>query len=174
MNSVRAIHGQFVHHKNKRIHLKSFWSVVLGTTEITMHRLREKVLLESIWIRGGGYINPCGPLSVCCTICFCCLDVRYGNTPKKVNTIILLNRTIRSFLLHAKTFLDTSLLRFDSMPTGSNNPTTVSGPLLVTQAQFNVSYYVFTAPVNFVYLLRGSLSSYSYFSFFLLSCDRAS
>jgi hypothetical protein len=35
------------------------------------------------------YITPCGPLSVCCTICFCCLDLRYGNIPKKLKTIIL-------------------------------------------------------------------------------------
>jgi len=41
MNSVRAIHEHFVHHKKKRIHLKSFWAVVVGTTETNKHRLKD-------------------------------------------------------------------------------------------------------------------------------------
>jgi hypothetical protein len=48
MNSVRPIHGHFVHHKNKSKYLKAFWVVVVGTTEATKLRLNEKVLFEAI------------------------------------------------------------------------------------------------------------------------------
>jgi hypothetical protein len=48
MNSVRAIHGHFVHHKNKCKYLKVFWAVVVGTQETTKLRLNEKVLFEAI------------------------------------------------------------------------------------------------------------------------------
>jgi hypothetical protein len=166
MNSVRAIHGHFVRHKNKYTHLKAFWDVVVGTTETTKRRLHEKILFETL-NAGGVLYNSCGCLSVCCTLCFCCLDVRYGNIPTKLNTIILLSRTVRCFLLHAKTFLDTGLLRFDRTATGSNNHAGVSGPLLVIQPRFNISCYL--PLLSNALFLRGSLPSHSYF---FLHCVR--
>jgi hypothetical protein len=53
--------------------------------------------LQSYLNSGVFYITPCSPLSACCTICSCCLDVRYRNIPTQVNITILLNRTVRCF-----------------------------------------------------------------------------
>jgi hypothetical protein len=59
-----------------------------GDNRDNQTQAKGETFLRSYLNWGGGYITPCSPLSVCCTICSCCQDVHYRNIPTQVNTII--------------------------------------------------------------------------------------
>jgi hypothetical protein len=162
MNSVCAIHGHFVHYKNKRIHLKAFWAVVVGTAETTQYRLKEKVLFETVWIRGILY-NPCGPLSVCCTI--------YFAVQTYITEIFQQKWTLKYFSIvpsgaFCSTFHDTGLLLFDNTAAISSNHTSASGPLLVIRR--GLTYLIIYRSCQMRLFLSGSIPPYPYFSLYYM------
>ena len=108
-----------------------------GDNRDNQTQAKGETFLRSYLNSGGGLYKPLQPPE--CLLHHMLLLSRrtlrkYSNKGEHYNT----SKSYRPALFWS-TF-DTGLLRCNSTATGSNNHTGVSGPLLVIQARFNVSY----------------------------------